>query len=157
MILVGMSPWVSIPYSDSIGLIFPIFILWLYIRAREENTNKKCLYVGIIGLLTMIGYRIKPQIVIVVIAICIISLVYMLRDLKQILKMFISMSAGLLIAMILVSTCIQSLNMEVNSNRTYGITHFLMMGMNYSEVNGVWNLEDVEFSGSFDTLKERKS
>lgn len=156
LILVGMSPWVSIPYSDSIGLIFPIFILWLYIRAREENTNKKCLYVGIIGLLTMIGYRIKPQIVIVVIAICIISLVYMLRDLKQILKMFISMSAGLLIAMILVSTCIQSLNMEVNSNRTYGITHFLMMGMNYSEVNGVWNLEDVEFSGSFDTLKERK-
>lgn len=40
LILVGMSPWVSIPYSDSIGLIFPIFILWLYIRAREENTNK---------------------------------------------------------------------------------------------------------------------
>lgn len=32
VLLVGLSPWVSIPYSDSTALIFPIAILYLYTR-----------------------------------------------------------------------------------------------------------------------------
>ena len=29
---IGLSPWVTIPYSDSLGLIFPFLILWLCMR-----------------------------------------------------------------------------------------------------------------------------
>lgn len=72
IILIGMSPWVSIPYSDSIGLVFPISILWFWLRMEKNVENRKWQYAVVIGLLTATGYRIKPQIVIITIAICII-------------------------------------------------------------------------------------
>ena len=33
--LIGLSPWVSIPYSDSIALVFPILIMYIYVN-REK-------------------------------------------------------------------------------------------------------------------------
>ena len=40
LLLVGMSPWVSIPYSDSAGLIFPITILWLYVKWKGMKAKE---------------------------------------------------------------------------------------------------------------------
>lgn len=158
LILVGVSPWVSIPYSDSTGLIFPVAIFWCYVKMEKEESNKKWLYGGAIGLLTAIGYRIKPQIFIVLIAIGIVYVIHALKDLKQTVKTFGNILIGLIIAMLLVSTCIRSTHIKIDTDRTYGITHFLMMGMNYYEGggNGTWNADDVEFSGSFSTAKERR-
>lgn len=83
LILVGVSPWVSIPYSDSTGLIFPVAIFWCYVKMEKEESNKKWLYGGAIGLLTAIGYRIKPQISILLIAIGIVYVIHALKNLKQ--------------------------------------------------------------------------
>lgn len=83
LILVGASPWVSIPYSDSLGLIFLVAIFWCYVKMEKEESNKKWLYGGAIGLLTAIAYRIKPQISIVLIAISIEHVIHALKNLKQ--------------------------------------------------------------------------
>ena len=83
LILVGVSPWVSIPYSDSVELILPVAIFWCYVKMEKEKSNKKWLYGGAIGLLTAIGYRIKPQISILLIAIGIVYVIHALKNLKQ--------------------------------------------------------------------------
>lgn len=108
--------------------------------------------------MTAIGYRIKPQISIVLIAIGIVYVIHTLKDLKQTVKTFGSILISLIIAMLLVSTCIRSTHIKIDTDRTYGITHFLMMGMNYYEGggNGTWNADDVGFSGSFSTAQERR-
>ena len=74
VLLVGLSPWVSIPYSDSTALVFPIAILYLYTRQKQQKGWKKACLWGAIGLLTMLGYHIKPQVAIATIAICGIEL-----------------------------------------------------------------------------------
>ena len=65
---------------------------------------------------------------------------------------------GVLIAAMVSSACINSMGLKIDSNKTFGLTHFLMMGMNYNEdgESGVYNLEDVEFSQSYATSMERE-
>ncbi len=159
ILLIGISPWVSIPYSDSIGLIFPITILWLWVKKEKISRNRRLWYEIGIGLLTIIGYRIKPQIVIIVIALGIITLLYAIKDIREVSRFFIGLGIGIFIGSIATMTCVHTLNIEIDSEKTFGMSHFLMMGMNYSEGpggNGVWNLEDVDFSKNFATAKERK-
>lgn len=73
--LIGISPWMSIPYSDACGLIFPIAAFYLYLTIGEVKQGIKW-YVrwGGIGLLAFWGYQLKPQLVIVFIEIIIIEL-----------------------------------------------------------------------------------
>lgn len=160
IILIGMSPWVSIPYSDSIGLVFPISILWFWLRMEKNVENRKWQYAVVIGLLTATGYRIKPQIVIITIAICIIfSLDNILKNMKAFLRIMGSLIVGMLVALLITSTCISTIDITIDSDSTFGMTHFLMMGLNYSEGesgNGVWNSEDVKYSRSFSNAKKRK-
>lgn len=69
------------------------------------------------------------------------------------------MVIGLFIAGMITSSCIDTLDIEIDSEKNFGMTHFFMMGMNYAEGvegNGVWNQEDVEFSESISNAKERK-
>lgn len=159
LLLIGMSPWVSIPYSDSIGLIIPICIVQLYSQTQKRTGMKKTVIWMIIGFLTIIGYKIKPQIAIVSIAICILVCFNTWRDWKKLINIIISVVVGLVISIFISTLCINSLGVKINSDETYGLTHFLMMGMNYSEGaagNGVYNSEDVEISASYHTAKERK-
>lgn len=69
------------------------------------------------------------------------------------------MVIGLFITGMITSSCIDTLDIEIDSEKNFGMTHFFMMGMNYAEGgegNGVWNQEDVEFSESISNAKERK-
>lgn len=69
-VLVGLSGWILIPYSDSTGLIFPILMLYIYIRIKESGEVKKqCLDVFALCLLGYVGFKIKPMVLIVLIAI----------------------------------------------------------------------------------------
>lgn len=69
--LVGLSPWTSIPYSDSWGLIFPIAIINLHLAKEKADTPSDCIKWILIGFTALIGYKIKPQIFIVLISIII--------------------------------------------------------------------------------------
>lgn len=43
-ILGGLSAWIMIPYSDSTGIIFPVFLFWLYVKLKETESAKKNVY-----------------------------------------------------------------------------------------------------------------
>lgn len=153
-LLVGASPWVSIPYSDSMGLIFPVLILALYIR-REKTSHIFGLWFGLAAL-SVIGYRIKPQLFIVFIAVLIIESMEWLKNCRSGKRT--AGLAGIIIGIIcsgLVSQImISSLDVPVNKEKTFNIPHFLMMGMNPAD-RGIWSESDVLFSDSFETADER--
>ena len=73
--LIMFLPYIIIPYTDTISMVFPILIFYLYIKIKEEkNETKKAFFTILEGILTILGYYIKPTIVIVVIAICIVEI-----------------------------------------------------------------------------------
>ena len=96
VISVCMLPWTSIPYSDPLTVFVPVTILALFIMIQpcnkdDQTTENDKAWGGwiwsIIFFLGIIGYHIKPQAVIVLIAIVIVSVTSNKR--KPIKQLFI--------------------------------------------------------------------
>ena len=155
VILAGLSPWVSIPYSDSMALIFPAAILLIYLCQKEVSGWKQVILWILMGMLAIIGYEIKPQVAIILIAIIIVEFVHLMQSFSKRISLFGGLVIGILVGFMVISMCSASLDVEIDHDRTNGWTHFFMMGMNYGESNGVWNKEDTEISDDCDTYKER--
>ena len=77
ILIVGLSPWVSIPYSDAIGLYFPTMIYYLYIN-RNNCKNSLVVWMNI-AIFTWLGYKIKPQVVILFIGIVLIEILSFIK------------------------------------------------------------------------------
>ena len=77
-LIVGLSPWVSIPYSDAIGLFFPTMIYYLYIN-RNKHKNSLVVWMNI-AVFTWIGYKIKPQVIILFIGIVLIEILSFIKE-----------------------------------------------------------------------------
>lgn len=156
VLLIGLSPWVSIPYSDSMGLPFPCLAAWLALRRKKGNVWSCVLRWALVGLCIWIGYHIKPQTVFVLLAVLLRGL-FSLREpavRKRTLPSLAGLAAGLLAAALLCSAAVNSLRLPLEPEAAFGPAHFLMMGLN-SETMGVYSREDVEFSNSFPTKAER--
>lgn len=152
LLLVGLSPWVSIPYSDSVGLFYPTCIYWVYTRMSERKFINFLRWFAI-AFLSYIGYKIKPQVIIITIAIVIIHSFHAIwyRRISWNILAFIS---GVLCSFLLVSNMLGNLQVTIDKEKEFGLTHFLMMGMNTNAM-GVWAAEDVEYSKSFLSSSER--
>ena len=162
--LVGLSPWVSIPYSDSVALLFPVLVLFLYM---QSDSLHNWIYEGLlfisIGFLSVIGYKIKPQVIITIIAIVILYFehIVMTKQKERIRRISVQIGGILLggiFAFGVAFVAVDSMNLNLDKNQAFGLTHFMMMGMNYSEGpegNGVFNPDDYYYSASFDTVQER--
>ena len=155
VLLVGLSPWVSIPYSDSMALLFPCLIAWLAFRRIREGSGRAALRWGLIGVCACIGYHIKPQVLILLMAILIVGL---LRQRRRTLRLGLSslggLAAGFLCASLLCGVLVNSLPLERDADAEFGPAHFLMMGLN-TETMGVYLKEDVEYSASFPNREQR--
>ena len=126
--LVGLSPWVSIPYSDSMALFFPSAILFLYLWHPYKKLFSSIRWFSI-GFLAFAGYRIKPTVIIVLIAIVIIYTLHTLLYLqKEVLSKYILSTvmilSGMLMAFLLIQYAVDSISMPVNPEDRFGIAHF---------------------------------
>ena len=152
--LVGLSPWISIPYSDSWGLIFPIGLLNLYCIYPSVKTSKESIKWLFIGAVAFFGYKIKPQIFIVFIAMVMTELSK--AHFKETAKGFVAAIVGIIIAIGGTSYIVHDFGYEVNKEETFGVSHFLAMGLN-DEKNGVYLQDDVDYSASFSTTEDRNN
>ena len=156
VLLIGTSPWVMIPYSDSMCLIFPILIIWLW--STIKNTEKHILIKWIfIAAFTFLGYKIKPQTVIVFIAIVIIEFLhtsFSKFNWKHFLKAMVSMMATVIVIHFVISGLTSTLPFQVDKNLSFGMSHFLMLGLN-EKSEGRFSADDVRLSLSCPTTKER--
>lgn len=140
VLFVGLSPWLMIPYTDSFSLIIPVLILWLY---QCWGDRKSLAWLGI-GLLSGIGYLIKPQTVIVTIALVIIEGAKLVarRSLKSLALRLGSMllSAALVIGPFF-DAVVKASGFELDAQLNIGPLHYVMMGLN-RETNGGFSAED---------------
>jgi len=179
IVLVGLSPWVVIPYSDSVGLLFPAFILLMYLKIKNmsQDNAKKLVYLALLIMLMYFGYKIKPQIGIITIAIALYELCNLIHGFMrnkntvnenvrksktkkpQKQTAGIGVKAGVIVGSLLVSMLCMNVithatHIMIDKERSLGIEHFLMMGM-HPETKGVYAEEDVIFSINIPNKDER--
>ena len=160
VLLAGLSPWVAIPYTDSVALFIPTLILLVYVCwPRGRHAAVKWL---LIGALTMLAYRLKPQGMIVTIAIVLCELLRALRRgfirrwWRKIVRAGAGLTAGLVLCLLLTGWAADSLPLTLDPGRAFGLRHFLLLGLNEDSM-GVWNSGDVQFSDSFEDQATRRA
>ncbi|MCR5755727.1 MAG: hypothetical protein K6G30_13060 [Acetatifactor sp.] len=139
--IAGVSPWVTVPYSDSMGLFWTAIVLYLFAY------NKGMLPMGFF---LATGYFIKPHILIMGIAMLITQSGSLLKNRKRVALV----ALGFLLGIGTVKGGEIICGFDVNPERTFGVKHFLMLGLN-EEYNGVINIEDQDFSMAITTKAER--
>lgn len=151
-ILVGSSGWLDICYSDSLVLFIPVTVVYLYTKYDKFVINV------LIGIMAIIGTYVKPQCIIIIIAIIIslsIKLVCGTKELRiAALKRIVSILLGMLVGFILSIALRYNNKIELNKEDAFGVAHYIMMGLQDS---GEYSYDDWEFSRSFSTKKERTS
>ena len=155
LLLIGLSPWVSIPYSDSMGLLFPVFVLWLYLQKPTRTAVKRIKWAAI-GFLAYIGYKIKPTVLLVLIALLLVEAGDSIcrKNGKNFAKGAGLALSGLVLAGSLIFFAQRDFAYQLDPEQRFGVAHFLAMGLN-EERMGVWSGDDVNFSASFHTKRER--
>ena len=161
VLLVGFSPWIIIPYSDSLALGIVTLEAFLFFCATKWKDKKRIVFVVLLLITSVFGYYIKPQCIIIIISIFIISILYFLerklyckKEIKQYMLYIIVISITIIFSIFMVKSIINKGSYEINKEKKFGINHFLMMGWN-EEGGGIWYLDDLLFSKSFNSYDER--
>ena len=171
-LLTGLSPWMVVTYTDSLGLIFPISILYLYFRVSKTNSNrKKVLGWTLLLILGYVGYLIKPQAVIMLIAIVLAELWKRVRGFladrqeKGFRRTIAAPFCRLTLVLLMTCTVIVGIQMEKSrwqnsrgfiedSEKSMDPLHYLNMGLN-TEQDGAFLQADLDRSAKFATKSER--
>jgi len=157
VLLLGLSPWLTSFYSDTLSLPIGLLVFYLYLKLKETSKLKlKFIYTFSIGILLYVGFLIKPSAVFSGIAIVVIEL--LLCNYKQLLKQSkkilvgLALTGSLLAGMLSVRLPYQMLVSQQQLVRyeeaeNFPFTHWLMLGTNESTMRGymtygMWNMED---------------
>ena len=177
-LLFSLSPWISMPYSDTYASGFIGAELYLsaclLMGKREEVESRKCPVARpfpvifacsvrkwlVLALVALIGYLIKPTAAIVLMAAAVVWAIWLLRgNASPRLARVFGLFAGLVVSAALVFGVIspasyRAVGVDADSNKTFGMSHFFMMGQN-SDALGGYSDEDVTFSASIADPGER--
>ncbi len=155
-LFLGLSPWLIITYTDQLAFIFPLLTLrlWQIQQERGRGTAASLLIWGLMGLLAPFGYRIKPQTVIMTIAVTCVMILEGGPG-RVLLRRLAALAAGiLLMTALLKGVILPSIPIGIEPDRQFGMAHYLMMGLN-GRTSGVYDDEDTEYTNSFDTPAEK--
>lgn len=142
----GLSPWILVPYSDSYGILCPSIVLFCYCCLG----NRRAKWV-LIAFFSFIGYSIKPTAIFVLFALLLVelSLAVFCRDVVRRLRAVCNAAFGTLLPFVLglalafgTIAAVKSLGPDLDPEKAYSMTHFLMMGAN-AQTKGVYCEDDV--------------
>lgn len=155
---VGLSPWMVFPYSDATGMLFPIWNLTVYIFWEKKWISVKW---AVMAGIAVLGYFIKPQTMIVFLAILIVEFIRWCREKKNYRSCLLCLAAAALAAGCMYVTCSKmqegfKREIRYDEEQSLGILHYMMLGLN-EENAGMYSFTDVEYSMSFDTKEERNA
>ncbi|MDE7310791.1 MAG: hypothetical protein K2N87_04085 [Eubacterium sp.] len=159
VLLVCLSPWNTIPYSDALTVFIPISIFSLFLKILSTKGKKKYVLCTMLCFLGMIGKYFKPQAFIVVIAIFICGIFYVRKEKvkESVLILFfciLSIAAAQYSYRLLYHHFSEKIPFHQEAEVSW--QYFLMMGLN-DKSNGMWDGDDVSFSERFETKEERGS
>lgn len=75
VLLLWTSPWTGIVYTDSLALAVPSATVYLYLRSLRAGVAGRCGLWAALGVVSIVGYRLKPQTVFPLFAIVTLELV----------------------------------------------------------------------------------
>ena len=140
-------------YTDSMSILFPVLILYLYCRVLEGNSwRRTILWAIILGAAAAAGALIKATVLIMVVAVVIDALV---RHRLKLAGILAAVSALLVVAGFIclnVAVYPTHLNKETANEINTPYLHWIMMGL---QGDGGYNAEDYEFSRSFPNTETR--
>lgn len=158
--MIALSPEILIPYSDTIGMVFPILIVYLTLKIRDERQKVKlCAEALCLGIASYLGYLIKPTAVIAWIAIVLCTILFFsfakmprvcFGNLKRVLVVCMLFAVGVLLIFGVNINAQNAILGEYNKNELkdryeFPMAHFLMMGLKDSNgFYGSWNNEDYQ-------------
>ena len=159
VLLVALSPWVTIPYTDTYSILFPILSFTIYISRKSSRKNYFSWF--LISFISIFGYSIKPPTIIVFVAIILIESWKLISNFERnlLLHKFISclaIIAAIIPNLLINSTIANYLKFDINDNRRFTMLHYIMMGLE-EKTDGVFSLDDYLFSSSFNTVEERNT
>ena len=139
--LLLLSPWIIIPYSDTLTVAIPILIFFIYI------STKKWWKYGLILFFGLIGYFIKPTTAIMLIAILLIGLLSYRWHKPKFNQAFwlraLAIANGILFAFLIKYVSYSYINyQQVEGVAQASIVHYLAMGQN-DETCGRYSQSDV--------------
>jgi Dolichyl-phosphate-mannose-protein mannosyltransferase len=83
-VLITLSMYVQIPYTDTLTMVFPVLILFFALRfVKSDKLWVKYVYTGLIGAVTIIGFELKPTVLIATVAVIITCAVWVVAYRKQ--------------------------------------------------------------------------
>lgn len=160
MVLAGLSPWISIPYSDTYSILFPVLCVWLYVFRDEKS---KILVWGGIGFAGLIGYYIKPTVLLVVAGIVVLEIwnsicTYDRRERKKCIRGWITTAGTFLLAVLFAASvndaAREKMGLTPIESKKFTPAHYAMMGLNY-DTGGTYDQWDVNYSVAATSVKER--
>lgn len=156
----GLSPWMVICYSDQLGIILPICSFYFFTKPASGKYKEE-MYLSLSVIFACIGYFIKPQCFIILIAIVTFEILRLCRKgekgrFQRIVVIAVSAALTFTATQLGISIASKKYGIESEPQAKFGMSHFLAMGLNPVE-RGVYSQEDVDFSSSFSTVKERNA
>lgn len=160
IIFLGFTTWLAVPYTDSLGIIFPILILSIFMKIKNCEGNKIFIYTILFVFITIVGYFCKPQAIFVSIA-CVLYYIIKKSNRKEwkralvVLLCGISIVCGIKIVNQPINSLIKSVaGITIDNDKNLGMIHFLKIGCN-EESLGNYTYEDYIASTSYSTCEER--
>ena len=134
LLFVGLSPWFSIPYSDTASLIFIMGMVWLAMTSVLSLRPRLKWF--LLAFLAGVGYAVKPQTLLVFIALLPFcwprsgkNIIFSLSGKKRsaVLPLLL---AGFVSACLLTAVVGKSTGISRQKEPAFGTTHYLLIGMN---------------------------
>lgn len=145
--------YVSYYYTDVLMLPFASILIYLIVKTKDEkNLKSNVLYGLLIGIIAIIGYKIRAVAIFILVA----YFVYLIftKKILIVLKKF----APIIIGAILTITCIGTIENKFFTNVTvdkeFPMTHWIMMGVNEKSY-GYYSQDDYNLSSSASNVSER--
>lgn len=162
VVLAGLSPWISIPYSDTYSILFPVFCIWLYQNRTDKN---RYLVWGLIGFSGWIGSYIKPTVVLTLLVLLALEFWHFLctftkkeaaGQIRRLVVFIAVFCCSVLLAVGINSLARYKMGCTPDETKEFTPAHYLMMGLNY-KTGGTYDQWDVNYSAAASSVEERNA
>lgn len=156
-LLVGITPFAAIPYSDVPALFINTALLVIIICFPSSFRGRKAFLAFVGGFLLVLGYYLKPPVIILAIAYCLVKLLMVRRF--WITKRIGYYTLLFVCGMGLCWTPIHLMQehnvvIHVDKSRAFPMNHFMAMGMTQ---DGGYNQKDVDVNKQIKDPQKRSS
>ncbi|WP_022766573.1 hypothetical protein [Butyrivibrio sp. XPD2006] len=164
LMLVITSPWIPVIYTDSMALILPVLMIWIYLRGKSGDRSLVAVIAitALICFLGMFGYRLKAPAFITFVGIVVTEIFMFFKNLSEdsrnvIVRFGVKAAVGVVAVLLsarLFTAFYTGCGIELDPEGRCPFTHYLMMGFNDDEV-GTFNFPDSDFAAMESSYQER--